>query len=171
MKYPVVTLTLAAAVLAAVSVTSLRAQTGPRRAAVPISLLAIALNDLEFTGVLPGIPKSVNVHDPRYSALFEVQGQPNASVRIELELPGTLTLSSGGAMLPISFGAGDGFADYSRGNSPLGRVFDPHAPLISTLSTTGQIYVRLGGTVLPAHGQDRGAYRSVIILTVYDLGS
>jgi hypothetical protein len=170
MKSPVAILTLAAAALAAGCVTSLRAQAGPRRVAVPISLLAIALNDLEFTGVLPGIPKSVNVHDPRYSALFEIQGQPNASVRVELVLPGALSASAG-AMLPIVFGPGDGFADYSRGQTPLGVTFNPYAPLISTLSTTGQIYVRLGGTVLPGRPQNGGEYRATIILTVYDLGT
>jgi hypothetical protein len=170
MKRPL-TLTLATAAIAALSVTSLRAQAGPRRVVVvPVSLLAIALNDLEFTGVLPGVPKSVNVHDSRYSALFEIQGQPNASVRVELVLPGTLS-SSGGAMLPIVFGAGDGFADYSRGHSPLGVTFNPHAPLIGTLSSTGQIFVRLGGTALPGRPQSGGEYRATIILTVYDLGS
>lgn len=170
MKNPVVTLTLIAAALTAVRVTSLPAQTGPRRAAVPIALMAISLHDLEFSGVLQGVPKSVNVHDSRYSALFEIQGLPNASVRAELTLPSALSASSG-ALLPIVFSAGDGFADYSRGQTPLGVTFNPHAPLISTLNGSGQIYLRLGGTVLPGRPQNGGAYRATIILTVYDLGT
>jgi hypothetical protein len=170
MKNPVVTLTLAAAALAALSVTSLRAQTGPRRTAVPISLQAIAIHDLEFPGVLPGIPKSVSVFDPFHSAIFEIQGQPNASVRVELVLPSWLT-TSGGDMLPVVFYAGDGFAAPTRGDSRLGVSFDPHLPLITTLSGTGQLYVRLGGTALPGRPQVGGTYRSTIILTVYDLGS
>jgi hypothetical protein len=170
MKSPVVTLVFAAAALAAISVTSLRAQTGPRRTVVPISLLAIAIQDLEFPDVLPGVPKSVSVHDPAHSALFEIQGQPIASVRVELVLPGALT-ASGGALLPVVFGAGDGFAGYSRGDAPPGLTFNPHAPLITTLSGTGQIYVRLGGTALPGRPQGGGVYRATIILTVYDLGT
>jgi hypothetical protein len=170
MKSPVATLAFAAASLAALSVTSLRAQAGPRRAAVPVSLIVIAIHDLEFPGVLQGIPNIVNVHDASHSALFEIQGQPNASVRVELVLPSALT-SSGGALLPVTFGAGDAFASYTRGDSPLGMTFDPHTPLVTTLSSSGQIYLRLGGTAQPGRPQNGGIYRAAILLTVYDLGS
>ncbi len=170
MKSPAVTLVCAATVFAAISVTSLRAQTGPRRAVVPISLLTIAIHDLEFPDVLPGVPKTVSVHDPAHSALFEIQGQPNASVRVELVLPAALT-SSGGAVLPVAFGAGDGFVGYTRSDAPPGHAFNPQMPLITTLSGTGQLYVRLGGTALPGRPQSGGIYRATIILTVYDLGT
>lgn len=133
--------------------------------------MAIALDDLEFNNVLLGIPKAVNPHDPLYSALFEIQGLINGAFRAELSLPGGLQLVGGGAVLPISFGPADGYADYTRGSSPTGVTFNPSAPLISTLGPGGRIYVRLGGTVFPARTQDAGAYRATIVLTVFDLGS
>jgi hypothetical protein len=63
MKSPVAILTLPAAALATGCVTSPQTQTRPRRVPVPepISLLVIALNDLEFTGVLPGIPSLATI--------------------------------------------------------------------------------------------------------------
>jgi hypothetical protein len=132
-------------------------------------LVALSLNALDFGTVFPGIPASVPVHDPRNAGLFEVQGPPGASVRVEFLLPGALA-ASGGALLPVAFGAGDGYADFSRGRPPRGLVFDPHAPVIGVLGPNGNLYLRLGGTALPARTQPGGEYRATIFLTVYDLG-
>jgi hypothetical protein len=140
------------------------------RARVPRSLLVVAHNDLTFGTVFPGVSAAVGVHDPRRAALFEIEGPADAAVRVELLLPSVLT-TTGGAELPIGFGPGDGFADFSRGWPPRGSVFNPHGPLISTLGPNGRLYVRLGGRVQPALPQVGGAYRGTIYLTVYDIGS
>lgn len=144
----------------------------PRPAvAIPeIPLAAFAHNDLDFGMILPGIPSSVYVHDPRHAALFEIQGPPDAAVRIELVLPAALTTPAG-ATLPLSFGPQDGFADFSRGRPPRGTSFNPHAPLISTLGPNGRLWLRLGGTAVPGRPQAGGAYRATILLTLYNLGS
>ncbi len=132
-------------------------------------LLALALNELNFGTVFPGIPSSVPVHDPRNAGLFEVSGPPGMSVRVELVLPGALA-AGGGAQLPVAFGPRDGYADFSRGRPPRGLVFDPHAPVIGVLGPNGELYLRLGGTALPTRTQPGGDYRATIFLTVYDLG-
>jgi hypothetical protein len=132
-------------------------------------LLALALNELDFGTVFPGIPLSVPVHDPRNAGLFEVQGPPGASVRVEFILPGALA-ASGGGLLPVAFGPRDGYADFSRGRPPRGLSFDPHAPVIGSLGPNGRLYLRLGGTALPARTQPGGDYRATIFMTVYDLG-
>jgi len=171
MKSPAVTLTLAAA-LSALSVTSLPAQSGPRRvpAPEPVSLFVIGHHVLRFANVLQGIPKSVDPRDFDNSALFEIRGGPGASVRAEFILPAAL-IGDGGAVLPVDFNAGDGFADPTRGQSSLGVVFNPHAPLITTLSSAGQMFLRLGGTVRPSRPQAGGEYRTIIVITVYNLGT
>lgn len=161
---------LAASALVAFPASSLSAQLRRAAVVIPTPLLALALNDLEFSTVLPGIPSSVPVHDPRHAGLFEIQGPPDGSVRVEFVLPAALS-SDGGALLPISFGPGDGFADFSRGRPPRGLLFDPHAPVTGTLGPNGRLFVRMGGTVLPAQTQAGGAYRATISMTVYDLGS
>jgi len=132
-------------------------------------LLANSLNELNFGTVFPGIPASVPVHDPRNAGLFEVQGPPGTSVRVEFLLPGALA-ASGGALLPLAFGPGDGYADFSRGRPPRGLVFDPHAPVNGVLGPNGNLFLRLGGTALPARTQPGGDYRATIFLTVYDVG-
>lgn len=132
-------------------------------------LLALSLNELNFGSVLPGIPSSVPVHDPRNSGLFQVQGPPGTSVRVEFVLPGALA-TGGGALLPLRFGASDGYADFSRGRPPRGLVFDPHAPVIGALGPNGDLYLRLGGTVMPSRTQPGGDYRATIFMTVYDTG-
>lgn len=167
LRRQVTSLSLVAALGSASGAPPLTAQAA---VAVPHPLLAMVLNDLAFGTVLAGVPSSVNVHDPRKAALFEIQGPPDGGVRVELLLPSALT-NSGGALLPIIFGPADGFADFSRGRPPRGTTFNPHAPLISTLGPNGRIYVRLGGTVLPGRPQSSGAYSATIFVTVYDIGT
>jgi len=53
----------------------------------------------------------------------------------------------------------------------LGTYFDPASPLVGSLSSDGRLFVRLGGTALPANPQLGGTYFATIFLTVYDLGS
>ncbi len=161
---------VAAAALAPARPTCLRAQTRPRHVSPVPPLLALAVNDLSFGNVLPGIPSSVTVQDPHHAGLFEVQGPAASSVRIELILPVALT-SELGALLPIRFGPGDAFADFSHGHPPRGLLFDPHAPLTGALGPNGRLFIWLGGTVLPGRPQASGSYSATISLTVFNLGS
>jgi len=133
-------------------------------------LMALALSDLTFGTVLPGIPASVGVFQSDRAALFELRGGKDLPVRVEMILP-TALLGSGGALLSISFGATDAFADFSRGKPPRGVSFDPHAPLIGMLGPNGRLYVRLGGTITPGRPQTRGPYSASIFLTVYDIST
>jgi hypothetical protein len=129
-----------------------------------------AVNDLWFGTVLPGIPVSVSPRDPRHSGQFEVEGPKDADVRIEFSLPAAL-VSDHGALLPVSFGPGDGFADFSRGTPWHGKAFNPHSPLIRELGPNGRLFLRLGGTVKPVQTQSGGDYSATISMTVYNLGS
>ena len=136
----------------------------------PTPLHAIALNDLSFGTVLPGIPSSVSVRDARHAGLFEIRGAADAAVRVEFVLPAALTAHDG-ALLPVTFGRTDGLADFSRGHPPRALVFDPNAPFIGSLGPNGSLFLRMGGTVIPGRPQTGGAYRATISMTVYDLGS
>lgn len=135
----------------------------------PRPFVAIAHRDLTFGEVLPGINTTIRSDDPRQSALFEVQGQANGSVRIEFLLPSALT-SPSGAELALAFGHGDGQADFSHGRFR-GVRFDPRSPLIASLGPNGKLYVKLGGTVLPTINQPGGVYTATISITVFNLGT
>jgi len=163
----VVTLLAACAALP-LGVAPLRAQS--RVVPVVPPLLALSLNELNFGTVFPGIPVSVSAADAHNAGLFQVQGPAGASVRVELVLPAALT-ADGGARLPLLFGPRDGFADFSGTLGSQGLSFDPHAPVIGSLGASGRLFLRIGGTALPARPQTGGAYRGTIYLTVFDLGT
>ena len=154
--------------VAFVEVRTLQAQT-VRDARAPRPLVVLARRDLRFGTVLPGIPSSVLTSDVQHAGLFEIQGQKNGVVRVELVLPPALT-SQDDAELPLVFGPGDASGADDRGRFH-GAPFDPREPLTMTMSQSGKLYIRLGGTVLPGRQQPGGAYQATIYLTVYDLGS
>jgi hypothetical protein len=159
---------LAACAALGMGVAPLRAQS--RVVPVVPPLLALALNELSFGTVFPGVPVSVSAADARHAGLFQVQGPPGASVRVELVLPSALAADDG-ARLPLLFGPRDGFADFNGALGPLGVSFDPHAPVIGSLGDAGRLFLRIGGTALPARVQSGGTYRATIYLTVFDLGT
>jgi hypothetical protein len=139
-------------------------------AARPRAFMAIAQRDLAFGEVLAGIPEIVRPDDSRQAGLFEIHGVPEGTVRLEFLLPDAL-VSPLGARLPLEFGPGDGYADFSYGRPPRGLRFDPRVPLVAVLGPNGRLIVRLGGTVTPSRTQADGEYHATIALTVFDLGS
>lgn len=166
---PMLTVLLAVGVCAIVS-GPVTAQAGPFPLVPrPRVFMAVPLRDLTFGEVLPGIPEAVSVDHPRQAGMFEIQGIPDGTVRLEFLLPEAL-VSTEGAAMPIAFGPSDGYADFSRGRPPRGSKFDPHLPLVAALGPNGRLIVRLGGTVSPTRGQPRGEYQATIALTVFDLG-
>jgi hypothetical protein len=157
---------LTASMLAPAWALPLKAQRRPASLIVVPPLTALALNDLTFGSVLPGIPSVVSVHDAYHAGLFEIQGPAGASVRVELVLPVAL-ISDEGVALAVSFGHADGSAEFGGHSLP----FDPHAPVIAALGSDGRLFIRLGGTALPGRPQAGGSYRATISLTVFNLGS
>ena len=135
----------------------------------PRGLQVTARNDLRFGTVTPGVPARIAPDSPRGSGMFEIRGNRNMSVSVTLTLPVEM-LSAAGDRLPLSFGAGDGLASTNRGRNR-GVVFDPRNPLVATLGTNGRLFIRLGGTALPARLQIAAPYRATITLTVANLGS
>ncbi len=126
------------------------------------------MSDLNFGTVLAGVMKRVLAHGTD-AGVFEIQGPPVASIRVEFILPVALVASGGS--IPLSFGPGDGFAGATLGSHG-GSTFDPHSPLICSLSGSGRLFVRMGGTASPGGAAGRGGvYHATIAMTVYDLGS
>jgi hypothetical protein len=151
-------------------VSPLRAQAGPKRVVPVHPLVALAINDLSFGTVLPGIPSSVSVGDAHHAGRFEIDGPASASIRVEFVLPPAL-VAGGGELLPVTFGAGDALVVFSAAHSPHAFAFDPHSPVIVALGSDGRLFVVLGGTVFPARTEAGGAYSATITMTVFNLGS
>jgi hypothetical protein len=124
--------------------------------------------DLRFGTVLRGVPTVV---DPfvRSSGRWEIRGESNAEVRIDLVLPTALTTGTG-IELPLSFGSADGaYSSHPQGRGA--RVVDPQLPLITAFDERGKLYVFLGGTALPGAMQPAGEYAAIISLTVSYTGN
>src|SRR5205814_272542 len=118
----------------------------PRPPDEPRPLLVLALTDLDFGTVLPGVTVSVR---PGEGGLFEIQGSRGQSVRVDFLLPFALTTTFG-ATLPVSFGPADGFVSTTRNASTRLR-FNPHAPVITSLTSQGVLFLFLGGSATPGN--------------------
>lgn len=119
--------------------------------------------DLAFGTLIAGVSVSVSRLDAAAAGQFVIRGPKDQPVTIELSLPTEMT-GTGGA-LPLTFGAGDG----GHGPDPAiasSQVFDPRAPLTTTLSSkNGAYYIWLGGTASPPIQQRPGPYTATITLT------
>lgn len=125
--------------------------------------------DLQFGTVLPGLPTPVSPADGASAGRFEIRGNRDAEVVVELTLPSGL-LAQGGTELPLAFG----FADGRWGTRPSIRQshgFDPNVPLVAQLSRGGRLYIWLGGTAQPLPSQAPGIYSAAINITVAYTGN
>jgi hypothetical protein len=72
-------------------------------------------------------------------------------------------MSSGGQMMPFSFGATS--AGYSASGSVANQIpFDPRVPFTVTLNSSGNGVVFLGGALRPTGSQTAGSYATSITL-------
>ena len=124
-------------------------------------LTAAGVNDLNFGTVTTGT--SATPTDLATDAgRFDLTGDPNAVVSVTFTLPTVLT-APGGA-IPITFGVADGlnwtlFPTFFT-------TFDPSAPFITTLNSSGTRAIGITGTVSPPIGTAPDTYTGTITLTV-----
>lgn len=132
-------------------------------------LSAISRQTLDFGLLFSGTPSRVSRFDALRAGQFELRGAKGSEIRVDLGLPATMT-GPGGAKLPLQFVPGDG--GYARdGIIGTAAPFDPGAPLITTLSDNGRLYLYLGGTATPAAAQSAGTYSGTVILTIAYTGT
>ena len=138
-------------------------------AAAQAPVLIVSLRSLEFSAVLPGIPKVVDASDPR-GGVLEFRGDRTRQVRITLALP-TVILTSGGVFMPVIYGTSDGILSTTFDPSS-GTRFDPNAVRTACLNRdTGRLFLFLGGRVLPKTTQRRGTYAGTVVATVTYTGA
>ena len=141
--------------------TALRAQGG--------TLTVTGDQDLQFGLVLPGLATPVSPTDVANAGRFQIRGDRESEVMIQLTLP-TALVTPGGDVLPLTFGFDDG----RWGTTPSirsARVFDPGVALVVQLSRSGRMYLWLGGTAQPVPSQAPGEYAAAINVTVAYTGN
>ncbi|HEX6615085.1 MAG TPA: DUF4402 domain-containing protein [Gemmatimonadales bacterium] len=132
-------------------------------------LSAISRQTLDFGLLFSGTPSRVSRFDALRAGQFELRGAKGTEIRIDLGLPATMS-GPRGAKLPLQFAPGDG--GYGRdGLIGTAAPFDPRAPLVTTLSDNGRLYLFLGGTATPAASQSAGTYSGTVIVTIAYTGT
>jgi len=132
-------------------------------------LSAFSRQTLDFGLLFSGTPSKVSRFDALRAGQFELRGAKGSEIRVDLGLPATMA-GPGGARLPLVFAPGDG--GYAQdGIIGTAAPFDPRAPLVTTLSGNGRLYLFLGGTATPAAAQSAGSYSGTIIVTIAYTGT
>ncbi len=127
--------------------------------------------ELDFGDILQGIPKSIGNNDIS-AGIFEISGQNEAGVNLQLQLPEYLFHTGSGSRLRIIFGDDDVSIDTTgAGNPPgmdAGKGWQNENPFNLPAATIGSngtdIYI--GGKVVPSANQKAGDYTGSIVLIV-----
>jgi hypothetical protein len=127
-------------------------------------LTVTGVRGLTFGAVLPGVPRIILRTDPANSGQFDIRGPNRKQVLLSFVLPAAM-IGPGGALMPLSFGAGDG--GYSQSQLIGSQVgFDPRQSFTATLSNNGRGSVFVGGRANPTTNQRAGAYTATLTLNV-----
>jgi hypothetical protein len=132
-------------------------------ATVLASVAVANQRDLQFGNVIPGTDKSVTLTDAT-SGRWLVTGGANAEVTLTFtSLPGVLN-DGGSNDLPIVYAVTD--AGHNTTNDPgTASVFNPAAGSTANIGDpVAELYVWIGGTVVPDPAQAPGLYTGTITL-------
>ena len=119
-------------------------------------------NDLQFGDVWTGSIKTIQPTGSGAAHWF-VEADQNTSITLALSVPSNLV--SGGNTLPLSFASDAASWDHDSSSSGSTR-FDPALNADVTVSSSGQVYVWLGGSISPPLGQAAGDYSGTLTLIV-----
>ena len=123
--------------------------------------------DLRFQTVIAGIPTTV-MWDSNQAGRWRLRGDAGSEVQLDfINLP--THLQNGVHLMPVSFSTTD-----AHWRSPGGggeATFDPAVGTTARFGNSGQIFVYIGGTVIPPRAQQGGDYVADIDLDVYYTGN
>ncbi|HEX6982305.1 MAG TPA: DUF4402 domain-containing protein [Balneolaceae bacterium] len=134
--------------------------------------ITLSGTDLAFgTQLFPGIAKTITTTDAG-AAQFDIDGEASKQITADFTLPTELTHTTDNTTT-MSVDFTGTVAEYSTSSTPTGtNMHDPSTTLTTTLgSTSGLLYIWLGGTVSPTSTQKAGAYSGDITLTVAYTGN
>jgi len=136
----------------------------PLCAQAPAALRVNVLRQLEFGRLIGGVDTDIGAASSRATAMFEVIGPANASIRLVFTLPAQL-IGEGGGRIGLTFGPQS--AAYSVNQSSADNIpFDPRAPFILKLPATGRVIVLIGGLATPSRELASGRYAGNLSLLV-----
>lgn len=140
-------------------------------ATVVSSMSVQGMHDLDFGGVTPGVPKTIDKASAGSAGEWRVTGASLAEVSVTFDLPPALVHSSGSTML-VSFNSTAASFDDGTGSqaAPAG-VINPNGPSVLNVGGSGELWIWIGGTVTPSVSQTGGNYSADVTLTVTYTGN
>lgn len=135
--------------------------------ATVISPISVTTTDLNFGDVMRGINKSI-VPGNSGSGKWEITGASNKEVQFSFVVP--TYISSGSNELAFTSGSNGGKYSTDPSGTP-GTSFFPLSTITTTLSSTGKLYIFIGGTVSPLSNQASGEYSGNITLSIQYTGN
>ena len=167
---------LSVAMVAAVLPAAARAQqfasVGVEAIIASTSLSIGQMQDLRFGNVVPGVPVVINPRTNTNAGMWEIHGNRNAEIAVQLALPSQL--STGFWTMPIAFGNNSGCWRRQAGQGAC-TLYDPATTLVERIrnapAPNNTFHVWIGGTVNPAAAQHTGVYLANVTLTVAYTGN
>ena len=128
-------------------------------------ITVIALRDLRFGTLFPGIPEVVLPTQGGSAGRYRIVGPGNMEIVMTFTLPAVM-VGPGAATMPLSYWANDAIYEPRGGGAPPPVAFDPAVPFINQLPNNGRARIFLGATATPSFSQTAGDYLAAVVLTV-----
>jgi hypothetical protein len=136
---------------------------GPCLAQAQGTVSVLPVQGLRFGTLASGMPTEISPLDGSHRAAVELLG--SGAMTVSFELPSGMVPASGGALLPLRFGPGDGRVMFP--GSARALVFDPALPVSFQVPRgSGGATLYLGGSAQPGPRQAPGVYDAHITVNV-----
>jgi len=144
-------------------------QTYPIQAtATVLSPLSVTSSNLTFGDVLRSANKSILPGDAS-SGKWVITGVASKQVQLTIAAPSTLETTTSNYLV-YSYSSTDCKWSTDASGST-GTTFSPSTSVTASLSSTGNLYVFIGGTLKPTSSQAAGSYTGDVILTIQYTGN
>lgn len=136
---------------------------------VTTGMTITTLRDLNFGTVIKGVPTTVLPIDVN-AGEWQVSGSDNAFVIISFTLPTLLTNIQAlpGSTMPITFNATSAIWRRATNNPAGGNIFNPVSGAVGRFGPppNPNMYLWLGGTVIPALTAKPGIYQATVVVSL-----
>jgi len=135
--------------------------------ATVLSPISITTTDLNFGSVVRNVSKTITPGGSG-SGKFEVTGEAGKEVQFSFIVPTYISSGSN----ELSYSCSNSEAKYSTDASGTpGTTFSPLSTITTNLSSSGKLYVFIGGKLQPTSSQAAGSYSGTITMSIQYTGN
>jgi len=150
-----------------ISIISYSQQTPLTIRATVLSPISVTATDLNFGNVVRNVTKTINPGSSG-SGRWEVTGDVGKEVQLTFIVP--TYISSGSNELSYSCSSTEAKYSTDASGTP-GTTFSPLSTITTNLSSSGKLYVFIGGKLQPTSSQAAGDYTGTITMSIQYTGN